>query len=225
MRTALLLALSCASLCASQAIETAILAKMDQAGPAFSGMTANMARTTYTAVIKESDKESGTIRLKRIGPKEVQVLIDFTEPDRKMVAFHGSKAQVYYPKIKTVEEYQVGKEERGLVDEFLRLGFGSTGKELKQSYTINSAVKDIVAGRQTTLLSLVPKTAKVKEKFPELDLWVSDETGEPVQQKLVEPSGNYYLIGYTDMKLNPVFAAGDLEMKLPKDVVRRYPQK
>src|SRR3712207_8497622 len=56
------------------------------------------------------------IMLKKQGPKDLQVLIDFTRPDAKSVAFRGRKAEVFYPKLKTVQEYDLGKQ-KGLMED------------------------------------------------------------------------------------------------------------
>jgi outer membrane lipoprotein-sorting protein len=225
MRTVLLFALFCeVAFPSPDAAESEILAKMDQAGPAFHSMSANIKRVTYTAIIKDTSIETGTILMKKNSSRDVQVLISFTAPDLKTVAFHGNKAEIYYPKIKTVQEYDLGKQ-RGLVDQFLLLGFGTTGKELAKGYTIQASRKEVVAGQETTQLTLIPKSKQVRDQFPQMDLWISDATGEPAQQKLVEPSGNYYLITFTEVKLNPNLSPSALKLELPRDVVRERPQK
>ena len=95
-----------------------VLGQMDQSAPKFTGLTADLTKVTYTKVIDERTTESGSMSLKKIGPRELQVLIDFVKPDAKTVAFRGRKAEMYYPKLKTVQEYDIGKQ-RGLVDQFL----------------------------------------------------------------------------------------------------------
>ena len=87
--------------------------------------------------------EAGSMLLKKQG-RELQVLIDFTKPDAKTVAFRGQKAEIFYPKLKTVQEYDLGKQ-RGMVDQFLLLGFGTTGQDLKANYSVKYAGEETVA--------------------------------------------------------------------------------
>src|SRR4051794_32826660 len=109
------------------------LAKLDATGPKFTGMIANLARTTYTKVLNEKSTESGTIKLRKQG-KDLQAYIEFTQPDPKSVAFRGKKAEVFYPKMNTVQQYDLGKQS-DLLDQFLLVGFGTTGRDLKDNYS------------------------------------------------------------------------------------------
>src|ERR1700686_3990822 len=105
-----------------------VLARMDQAAPSFKGLAAQLRKVSHTAVINEDTVDTGTILLKR-SHNDMRMLVEWTEPDPKSVAVHGDRAEIYYPKIQTVEEYDMGKY-RALVDQFLLIGFGTTGKEL-----------------------------------------------------------------------------------------------
>jgi outer membrane lipoprotein-sorting protein len=200
-----------------------ILAQMDQSAAKFSSFSADLTRVTYTKVINDKTTESGSILLKKQGPKELQVLIDLTEPDPKVVAFRGRKAEMYYPKLNTVQEYDVGKQ-KGLVDQFLLVGFGTTGKELQANYTIKYAGEEVVATQRTHKLELTPKSDQWKDKLRKLELWIADSGTYPAQQKFTQPSGDYYLFTYSGVKLNPRLTEDALRLKLPKDVKRERVQ-
>jgi outer membrane lipoprotein-sorting protein len=224
MRHLLVLTIAAAAAAATVAGTTAenVLSKLDAAAPGFTGMTANLSRVTYTKVLDEQTTESGTIALRKQGPG-IQVLITLTKPDEKLVAFRGKKAEIYYPKLKTVEEWDLGKHS-GLIDQFLLVGFG-TGKALKSSYAIKYVGDETVAGQKTWKLELTPQAAEVKDKLRRVDLWVAENGAYPVQQRFVQPSGDYYLVTYTDVKLNPALTDEALRLNLPKGVKRTYPQK
>jgi outer membrane lipoprotein-sorting protein len=201
-----------------------VLAKMDENAPKFSGMTANLTRLTYTKVIDDKTTEQGTIALKKLGPKDIQVLIDFTKPDPRTVAFRGRKAEIFYPKIKTVQEIDLGKR-TDLMDQFMLVGFGTSGKELKANYSVKLVGDEAVAGHKAHRLQLTPIKTAAATKLQPLELWISDAGGYPVQQKFVQPSGDYHLFTYQDVKLNPQLGDEALRMKLPKGVKREFPQK
>jgi outer membrane lipoprotein-sorting protein len=124
----------------------------------------------------------------------------------------------------TVQVYDVGKS-RSLVDQFVLLGFGTSGKELAKNYTVNATGEDIVKGRNTTRLELVPRSAKVKEQITKVELWIPLDAGHPVQQKFYQPGGDYYLVTYSDVQLNPNLPDDAFRLKLPANVKREYPQK
>jgi outer membrane lipoprotein-sorting protein len=201
-----------------------VLAKLDDNASKFSGMTANLTRLTYTKVIDDKTTEQGTIALKKQGPKDIQVLIDFTKPDPRTVAFRGRKAEIYYPKIKTVQEIDLGKR-TDLMDQFMLVGFGTSGKELKANYSVKLAGEEAIAGQKAHRLQLTPLKTAAAAKLQPLELWISDAGGYPVQQKFVQPSGDYHLFTYQDVKLDPQLGDEALRLKLPKGVKREFPQK
>ncbi len=200
------------------------LARMDQSSAAFRGMTSKIRRVSYTAVINENNIDSGTMFLKRARPRDLRMLVELTEPDPKSVAFQGRKLEIYFPKIKTVQEYDVGKN-RSLLEQFLLLGFGSSGRELAANYALKALGSESVSGEKTTRLELTPKSAAVLEQLKKVELWISDSGGYPVQQKFYLPGGDYMLVTYSELKLNPEMADSAVKLKLPRGVKREFPQK
>jgi outer membrane lipoprotein-sorting protein len=215
-----LLALSAAS---GQSLES-VLASMDRAAAAFRSMSAEVKRLSHTAVINENTVDTGTMLLKRSKPREMRMLIDLREPDPKTVALAGKKLEIYYPKINTVQEYDVGKH-RAMMDQFFLIGFGTSGKELAASYTIKLLGSESVAGQKAAHLELIPKSKEVLQHLKKLELWVAEATGYPVQQKFFLPANDYMLVTYTAMKVNPDLADSALKLKLPGGVKREYPQR
>lgn len=201
-----------------------VLAKMDQAAPKFNGMWSDLNRITYTKVIDDKASESGTMLLRKMGPRELQVLIDITKPDLKTVAFRGRKAEIYYPKMKTVEEWDLGKH-TDLVNQFLVVGFGTSGDELKANYSVKLGGEETVGGEKAYKLELVPNSAQTKQNISRLELWISEGGIYPIQQKILKPSGDYYLFTYSNVKLNPPLGDDVMRLKLPKGIKRISPQK
>ena len=158
-----------------------VLARIDKAGTAFKGMSAHVKRVSHTAVINEDNTDSGTMLLKRNHPRDMRMLVDFTEPDPKTVAFQGRKVEIYYPKMQTVQEFDVGKS-RALLDEFFLVGFGTSRGDLQASYTLHLGGSDTIEGHKTDRLELIPKSKEVSQHLTKLEIWVA-ENGYPVQQK------------------------------------------
>ena len=200
-----------------------VLAAMDKTAASFSDMSAKLKRVDFTAIIKDTSEESGTVRFKRAGPRDIRMKIEFGEPDPRIVVFEKATAQIYYPKIKTVQIYNLGKQ-RSLVDQFLLLGFGTSGAELSKSYTLKVVGEEQIAGEPATRLELVPKAASVLEYIKKAELWMSAD-GHPVQQKFDRPSGDYTLITYTNVQVNTNAPDAVFRLSLPKGVKTEYPQK
>ena len=201
----------------------AVLARIDKASATFRGMSAHARRLSHTDVINEDNVDSGTMLLKRSHPRDMRMLVNLTQPDPKTVALQGRKLEVYYPKMQVVDEFDVGKS-RELLDQFFLMGFGTSRADLLSAYTIRLVGPDTVDGQKTQRLELIPKSKEVRQHLNKLELWIS-EGGYPIQQKFYLPGGDYMLVTYSEMKINPDLPEAALKLQLPRNVKREYPQK
>jgi outer membrane lipoprotein-sorting protein len=199
----------------------AVFARMDQAAPSFKGMRADIKKLAHTAVINEDTVDTGTIVVKVPKPHEFHMLIDLQQPDKKSVGINGTLVEMYYPKANEVQVKNVGKGHKAEMEQFLRLGFGSNSRELREGYTVTYGGVETVAGQKATRIVLVPKSADMLAMFPKFELWISDATGISIQQKIYEQGGNYTVATYPNMKLDPNIPDSAVKLNLPKGVVRR----
>lgn len=200
------------------------LRAMDQSSTSFRSMSSNIRRVAHTAVINEDNVDNGIIFLKRGKGRDLRMLVDLKEPDPKTVAFQDRKLEIYYPKIQTVQEYDVGKN-KDLLEQFLLLGFGSSGKELASNYSIKALGSETVSGEESTRIELIPKSKQVLEHLKKVELWITDSGGYPVQQKFHLQGGDYTLVTYSGVQMNLELSDSALKLKLPKGVKREYPQR
>jgi len=200
-----------------------ILKRMDRAADSFKDLSADVRWVQHTAVIDEDSAQTGTMLLKR-NKRDTQMLVNFKEPDRKTVQLHDRKLDIYYPKQNTVQEYDIGQH-RDLLDQFMLLGFGTSGKELAAVYDMKVLGAETINGEPTTRIELVPKSADVRRNLLKVEMWIPVSEAYPIQQKFYLPGGDYKLVTYTNVKMNPGLSDSDLKMKLPKDAKREYPQK
>ena len=223
-RSALLcLGLAVAAWAAGDGLDAA-LNKMDQANATFKTVSAGVRRLSHTAVINEDNVDSGTMLLKRPKPHDVRMLVDLTQPDPKSVALQGKKVEIFYPRMNTVQEFDVGKN-RALLDQFFMLGFGTSRRELEAANTMRYLGDETLAGEKTWHLELIPKSPEVLQHLKKFELWISEATGYPAQQKFFLPGGDYMLVTYSNLKINPDLPDSALKLRLPKGVKREYPQK
>lgn len=194
----------------------AVLAKMDETAVSFKGLKADMKKVAHNDVINVDETDVGTITVKR-GPKtkDLQMLVDIKTPDAKRLLVSGSKALVQIMKNpKEAQEYDLTKKFRGMLDQYLLLGFGSNSRDLRAAYTVNvgQPVAETIAGEKTTKIELVPKSPEMLAQVKKCELWISDGKGIVVQQKLYTGGGDYQLATYTNEAINP--AIGDLKLDL-----------
>lgn len=194
-----------------------IFSRLDQAAQSFVGATAGIRVTTHTGVIDEDETQVGTVAVKRSSPNEMQFLINFTGQDAQAIALRGRTLQIYYPKLNTVREYDVGKY-KDLAQKLILLGFGMPGRELAANYDVSNLGDERIQSQDSVHLQLTPRAAEVLKQLSRVDLWISLKTNCPVQQKFYMPGGDYRLATYSDVKINPPLPASALD--LPKAAKR-----
>jgi outer membrane lipoprotein-sorting protein len=110
--------------------------------------------------------------------------------------------QVYSTKLDEVDTYNTGKD-RAMIESFLVLGFGGSGKDMLKSFDVKYMGHEKVDGTHTVKLELVPKSAKVRNTFDHIWLWIDPSLGVSLQQQFFEPaSGDYRLAKYSNIQLN-----------------------
>lgn len=206
----------------------AILARMDKAAVTFKAMSSQVTYVTHTEVLDENNTETGTVTMKKVQAGEVQGLIDFVTPDKRTVAFEKRRLRIYYPKIKTVQEFDLGKHGEQL-DQFLMIGFGTSGTALAKDYDMKVLGEETVKGEENVpaiRVELIPKTGDVRQYITRMELWIA-AGGDPypLQEKISQPSGDYRLVTYHDLKINPPLKTDALQLKLPSGVKTEYPGK
>ena len=202
-----------------------ILAKMDSASATFKGLMADMLKLHHTAIINEDEVDTGSLVVRRPKPKDLQVLFDIKQPNPQQFAFSGRKAEKFNPKTNTVEVYDVDKKYGSLINRYMLLGFGASPSELQQSYKIVFGGPENVGDKKTTRIELTPKETDTALHLVKAELWISDETGIALQQKLSYGGGDYDLATYTNMKVREDIPESAVKLNLPKNVKREYPLK
>lgn len=200
-----------------------ILAQMDANAAAFKTAKTGLKRVTHNAAVDINTEASGTMVLKRPAPHDVRTLVTITSPAPEQVFVGNGVAQIYLPKIKTIQEYKLDGKYRSLFEQFYLLAFGGSGKELAASYEITYAGSEAIGGVKTSHLQLVPKAEDVKKKITKVELWLTEGKAIPAQLKVSQPSGDSTTFIYTDVKLNPNVSDGDLKLRTEKGVVIQHP--
>ena len=206
-----------------------ILSRMDEAAAQFHSLKAHIRNVKYTAIVSDESVDEGTIWVKRMRPRVSHMLIEFTSPDRYFVSVSEKKAEVYRPKIATLEEYDVGKFQN-LKDQLWLLSFGTAGRDLSAHYQLKAEGADPVAGKPAAKLELIPKSAEMAQHVPRIEMWISTagdgSAGQPVQQKFYDVTpGDYRLSTYTDIQINASFPDSQLAIHTAPGTKRTEPLK
>src|ERR1019366_3611243 len=151
----------------------AVLMRLDEAATNFRGLTADIRKMSHTDVVNVDDVDSGTIVVKRVKPHDIRIRIELTNP-QQIVTIGGGKVQVFKPKTNEAQEVELGKN-RGVVDQFMLLGFGSNSGEIRNAYTVTLGGADSINGEKTTRIILVPKDPEILARVKKCELWISDK--------------------------------------------------
>jgi len=112
-----------------------------------------------------------------------------------------------------------------MVDQFLLLGFGTSGKELERGYEVALLDEAAIDGRQTAQLQLTPKSGDVRKQISKIQIWFDEATWLPVQQEFFEAgSGDYSIVRYTKVVRNPKIPESTFKQHWPKNTERIKPQ-
>ncbi len=176
-----------------------VLSRMNDAAKHLKTVSANLEYTKVTVLVNDKSTDSGQLYFHK--SKTPEFLIKFEKPDAKTILFKKNRAEIYMPKINQIQEYDLGQYS-GLLQQFLLLGFGTETGELKKSYNLKYLTEEDLDGDTTAVLQLTPRDSKIASQLSKIELWVSEESWIPVQQKFYEPDRDYSIARYKAVKVN-----------------------
>jgi outer membrane lipoprotein-sorting protein len=196
-----------------------VLLRMDQAARTFKSMLANVHRTDYSDLFQETNSEDGTFRMMKRAKTGVVLLAEFTGRDPRKLRIADNKLEIYHPKANSKDEYNTRKFTKS-ADELLLVGFGTFRSDLEKKYTISLGGSETIGGAKTTRIDLKPKSAEEKNFFNTIQLWIPEDKGNPIQEKVLsgKESKDYNLLQYSNVKINPALPESDFELNLPAGV-------
>ncbi len=186
-----------------------VLTEMDASSQKFQSAQADFEWTEFEAAVQETDTQKGTISFKREG-SEMQMAAHLLTPQEKFVIYKGGVLQLYEPRIDHLTEFSAGAN-RQRYESFSTLGFGGRGSALESAWTVTYQGTEIVDGVETAKLNLVAKDAGVRNVYDHILLWIDTTLDVSRKQQFFEPSGDYRIAHYTNIKVNG---------KIPADVFK-----
>jgi outer membrane lipoprotein-sorting protein len=197
-----------------------VLKQLDTQAASFQSLTADLERTKVTVVVNDKSTASGQIFVRRDG----KMRIEMTQPDPQTILRDGDNFYIYNPKIHRVEEYNLGNK-KSLVDQFLLLGFGTSGSSMKESYNITLQGEETLDNHKVLKLELLPKTDEVRKQLSKIQLWLDETMWLPVQQQYFETgSGDYSIVHYRNINRNVRISDNDFKPHWPRGTTRVQPQ-
>ncbi|MGH9397371.1 MAG: LolA family protein, partial [Terriglobia bacterium] len=194
-----------------------ILAHMDDAARRVKTISAQLTYTTVTVLVNDHSTQTGELFFRK--GKKLEVLVRFLTPDLKVILFKHNRAEIYYPKINQVQEYDLEKHSN-MLQQFLLLGFGTPISDLETSYRVKPLGEKRLGNETTQLIELTPVQKAIAAQLTHVDLWVSEVSWLPVQQQFFEPSGDYLVASYKGIRVNSHLAASVFKIHTKAGVER-----
>jgi outer membrane lipoprotein-sorting protein len=196
---------------------TEILSHMDAAAGNLKTISANLEYTKVTVLVDDKAVQSGQLYYRK--GKGTDILIDFKKPEPKAIAFRKDRGEIYNPKINQIDEFNLeGK--TGMVEQFLLLGFGTESDRIKKDYELKFLKEEDLQGDITVVVELTPRSETTRAQLTKIQLWVSEESWLPAQQKFFQPGGDYLMARYTNVKVNRPLSNATFIIRAPSDVKR-----
>jgi outer membrane lipoprotein-sorting protein len=176
-----------------------VLARMSDEAGHLKTVSADLEYTHVTVVVDVKSTESGQFFMRN--PKKPEMLVRFVKPDPSTVLFKQNRLEMYHPRINQIVEYNL-KKHGNVIQQFFLLGFGTDANSLDDVYTVKLDGEANLNGESTAILDLAPKDTAMLRYFTRIQVWVSEESWLPVQQKFYEPDGDYSVARYTGVRVN-----------------------
>jgi len=197
-----------------------VLNQLNKSSKSFQSLKADIEHTKVTVVVNDKSTESGQIFVQR----DDKMRIEFIQPDPRTILRTGNQVFIYNPKIKRVEEYDLGKHQSE-VDQFLLLGFGTSGSEMEKGYKTEFLGEEELDKRLVLKLQLTPRSSELQKQITKVIIWIDETNWLPAQQQVFEAgSEDYLLMHYTNVERNAHLSDNEFKPHWPKGVTRVKPE-
>jgi len=206
--TAIVLAIFSPAAMAQTSKLQSVLDQLDAASAHFKSAQASVKYDNYTRVVRADEIQTGTMYVERSGSADRMGAVFFDQgakAPKSVINYDGGILQLYTPGTNQVDVFKAG-DNQAKYESFLTLGFGGSGKALKQAWDITDQGTEMLSDgtRQvsTEKLDLVSKDPSVQSTFKHVTIWVDPSRGISLKQKFFAPDGDTRTADYMDIKLN-----------------------
>jgi outer membrane lipoprotein-sorting protein len=194
-----------------------VLTRMNDEARHLKTVSADLEYTHVTVVVDDHSTESGRFVMRN--PKKPEMLVRFVKPDASTLLFKKNRLEIYRPRINQIVEYNL-KSHSNVVQQFFLLGFGTDAKSLAAAYSMKLDREANLAGEATAVLDLAPRDSSMLRYFTRIQVWVSEESWLPVQQKFFSPDGDYSIARYSGVRVNESLPASTFRLAAAPGVER-----
>ncbi len=96
----------------------------------------------------------------------------------------------------------------GKYESYLMLGFGASGHDLEEKWTLKYLGAEVIDGVKTDKLELVAKDPTVRQNIPKVTIWLDTARAVSLKQVFDEKDGTTRFCHYTNIKVNQPLPSG-----------------
>lgn len=193
------------------------LAKLDQAAARFKSTSADFEITTeQTDPVPDTEVQKGTVYYQRNGSDFQMAAHISTDNGRaapKIYTFSKGIFKLYEPNIPQLTTFARASK----FADYIMLGFGASGKELADKWTITDLGQEKMDGVETEKIELVAKDATVRKNLPKVTIWMDLSRAVSLKQVFDEGQGQSRTCVYTNIKTNQSLPSDAFTFKTAKD--------
>jgi outer membrane lipoprotein-sorting protein len=195
----------------------AIREQMDAASTKFTSAQADLKQELFTKVVHDTETQTGQIYVQRKGGA-AEMAIRLMPPDaapgaapEKIVVFKNNTAQVFSPGAGQIDEYPAKGKNQALAQTIMTLGFGGSGSDLANSWTITDQGSEPMSDGSKTVqvekLDLKPKDETIANLYSHITIWIDPVHDVSLKQVSYNasngmPTGDTRTVYYSNIRLN-----------------------
>jgi outer membrane lipoprotein-sorting protein len=199
-------------------ILTGVLQKIEKAHLDLRSLKAAIVQQRINSQIGSKDTDYGVLLYKPpVGNTKGKLRIDYNKPDIRVVSLIGENFIFYQPRINQVVKVSIAKASKGKTAGYTQImGLDGSLRDLAKSYHIEYVKDESIQGQMTTQLHLVPKQ---NGQLASLDIWFSQQSWLPIQQKFIERNGDYSIVQLMNLEPNVKLNDDAFVVKYPSTTV------
>jgi outer membrane lipoprotein-sorting protein len=192
------------------------LSRLDQAAASFKSTSADFEfDTNQTDPVPDTDVLKGTVYYERKGTNfqmAAHIETDNGKKTPKIYSFSHGAFSLDEIAINQVTTFKQGSK----FAEYVMLGFGASGKELADKWTITDLGQETIDNVQTEKLELLAKDPSVRKTFPKVTIWIDLNRAVSLKQIFDEGQGVSRICTYTNFKTNQSLPASAFALETDK---------
>jgi outer membrane lipoprotein-sorting protein len=208
--TALLITLPVSSLKA-QDLKT-VLSKLDAAAANFHTTSADFQfDSVQTDPVPDTETQKGTIYYERSGKNfqmAAHIVQENGKPVPKVYTYSKGVFRLYEKLVDQVTTYKNDK-----LASYLLLGFGASGKEIADKWTITYDGQEKLNGVNTDKLELIAKDPNVRKNVKKVTVWMDTAHAVSLKQVMDQGDGLTRTSVYTNFKFNQALPSDAFTLK------------